>query len=208
MPGHARAVANGADRTVKNKLEAGRYIRMSRGFGMVNEKSLVPVERIEEAILLIRGQKIMLDADLAALYGVETRVLVQAVKRNIERFPDDFMLQLNREEVDSLRSQIVTLKKGRGQHSKYLPYAFTEQGVAMLSSVLRSRRAIQVNIEIMRAFIRLRQMLASHVELARKLDALEKKYDAQFKQVFEAIRQLMIPPEPKRRPIGFRKGGE
>jgi hypothetical protein len=150
----------------------------------------------------------MLDADLAALYGVETRVLVQAVKRNIERFPDDFMLQLNREEVDSLRSQIVTLKKGRGQHSKYLPYAFTEQGVAMLSSVLRSRRAIQVNIEIMRAFIRLRQMLASHVELARKLDALEKKYDAQFKQVFEAIRQLMIPPEPKRRPIGFRKGGE
>jgi hypothetical protein len=175
---------------------------------MVNEKSLVPVEKIEKAILLIRGQKVMLDADLAALYGVETRVLVQAVKRNIERFPDDFMLRLNREEVDSLRSQIVTLKKGRGQHSKYLPYAFTEQGVAMLSSVLRSRRAIQVNIEIMRAFIRLRQMLASHVELARKLNALEKRYDAQFKQVFEAIRQLMIPPEPKRRPIGFRKGGD
>jgi hypothetical protein len=202
------ALANGADRATKNRLEAGLYIRMSRGFGMVNEKSLVPVERIEKAILLIRGQKVMLDADLAALYGVETRVLVQAVKRNIERFPDDFMLQLNGEEVDSLRSQIVTLKKGRGQHSKYLPYAFTEQGVAMLSSVLRSRRAIQVNIEIMRAFIRLRQMLASHVELARKLDALEKKYDAQFKQVFEAIRQLMIPPEPKRRPIVFRKGGE
>jgi hypothetical protein len=175
---------------------------------MVNEKSLVSVEKIEKAILLIRGQKVMLDADLAALYGVETRVLVQAVKRNIERFPDDFMLRLNREEVDSLRSQIVTLKKGRGQHSKYLPYAFTEQGVAMLSSVLRSRRAIQVNIEIMRAFIRLRQMLASHVELARKLNALEKRYDAQFKQVFEAIRQLMIPPEPKRRPIGFRKGGD
>jgi uncharacterized protein YjcR len=118
------------------------------------------------------------------------------------------MLQLSKEEADFLRSQIVTLKKGRGQHSKYLPYAFTEQGVAMLSSVLRSRRAIQVNIEIMRAFIRLRQMLASHVELARKLDALEKKYDAQFKQVFEAIRQLMAPPEPKRRPIGFRKGDE
>ena len=175
---------------------------------MVNERSLVPVDRIEKAILLIRGQKVMLDVALAALYGVETRVLVQAVKRNIERFPDDFMLQLNRQEVDSLRSQIVTLKKGRGQHSKYLPYAFTEQGVAMLSSVLRSRRAIQVNIEIMRAFIRLRQMLAGHVELAHKLDALEKKYDAQFKQVFEAIRQLMTPPEPKRRPIGFRKGGE
>jgi len=180
--------------------------KLPQVIGMVNEKSLIPVERIEKAILLIRGQKVMLDADLAALYGVETRVLVQAVKRNIERFPEDFMLQLSKEEVDFLRSQIVTLKKGRGQHSKYLPYAFTEQGVAMLSSVLRSRRAIQVNIEIMRAFIRLRQMLASHVELARKLDALEKKYDAQFKQVFEAIRRLMAPPEPKRRPIGFRKG--
>ena len=176
--------------------------------GMVNNKSLIPVDRIEKAILLIRGQKVMLDADLAALYGVETRVLVQAVKRNIERFPEDFMFQLSKEEADFLRSQIVTLKKGRGQYSKYLPYAFTEQGVAMLSSVLRSQRTIQVNIEIMRAFIRLRRMLASHVELARKLDALEKKYDAQFKQVFEAIRQLMTPPEPKRRPIGFRKGDE
>ncbi|MGB6872549.1 MAG: ORF6N domain-containing protein [Dehalococcoidia bacterium] len=175
---------------------------------MVNRKSLIPVDRIEKAILLIRGQKVMLDADLAELYGVETRVLVQAVKRNLERFPEDFMFQLNKDDVDFLRSQIVTLKKGRGQHSKYLPYAFTEQGVAMLSSVLRSWRAIQVNIEIMRAFIRLRQMLASHVELARKLDAIEKKYDAQFKQVFEAIRQLMAPPEPKRRPIGFRKGDE
>jgi len=175
---------------------------------MVNKKSLIPVDRIEKAILLIRGQKVMLDADLAELYGVETRVLVQAVKRNLERFPEDFMFQLNKDDVDFLRSQIVTLKKGRGQHSKYLPYAFTEQGVAMLSSVLRSQRAIQVNIEIMRAFIRLRQMLASHVELARKLDALEKKYDAQFKQVFEAIRQLMAPPEPKRHPIGFRKGDE
>jgi hypothetical protein len=175
---------------------------------MVNERSVIPIERIEKAIIQIGGKKVMLDTDLAELYGVETRVLVQAVKRNLERFPEDFMFQLSKEEADFLRSQIVTLKKGRGQHSKYLPYAFTEQGVAMLSSVLHSRRAIQVNIEIMRAFIHLRQMLASHVELARKLDALEKKYDAQFKQVFEAIRQLMAPPEPKRRPIGFRKGDE
>jgi len=173
---------------------------------MVNKKSLIPVDRIEKAILLIRGQKIMLDADLAELYGVETKVLVQAVKRNLERFPEDFMFQLSQEEFTILRSQIVT-SSGRGGR-RYRPYAFTEQGVAMLSSVLRSRRAIQVNIEIMRAFIRLRQMLASHVELARKLDALEKKYDAQFKQVFEAIRQLMAPPEPKRRPIGFRKRDE
>ena len=131
---------------------------------------------------------------------------MKAVKRNLERFPEDFMFQLSKEEVDFLRSQIVTLKRGRGQHSKYLPYAFTEQGVAMLSSVLHSPRAIQVNIEIMRTFVRLRQMLASHADLARKLDALEKKYDAQFKSVFEAIRQLMAPPEPKRRPIGFRRG--
>jgi hypothetical protein len=173
---------------------------------MASEKSLIPVDSIEKAILLIRRQKVMLDADLAGLYGVETRVLVQAVKRNLERFPEDFMFQLSKEEVDFLRSQIVTLEKGRGQHSKYLPYAFTEQGVSMLSSVLHSQRAIQVNIEIMRAFIRLRQMLATHIELARKLDALEKRYDSQFKQVFDAIRQLMAPPEPKRRPIGFRTG--
>jgi hypothetical protein len=171
---------------------------------MAGEKSLIPVDRTEKAFLLMRRQKVMLNADLAELYGVETRVLVQAVKRNLGRFPEDFMFQLSKEEADFLRSQIVTLEKGRGQHSKYLPYAFTEQGVAMLSSVLHSQRAIQVNIEIMRAFIRLRQMLATHIDLSRKLDAPEKRYDSQFKQVFDAIRQLMAPPEPKRRPIGFR----
>lgn len=170
---------------------------------MVN-KPLIPVDRIEKAILLIRKQKVMLDADLAGLYGVETRALVQAVKRNLERFPDDFMFQLSRGEFALLRSQSVISRDWGGR--RYPPYAFTEQGVAMLSSVLRSQRAIQVNIEIVRAFIRLRQMLASHTELARKLDALENKYDTQFKEVFEAIRHLMVPPEPKRRPIGFRKG--
>ena len=183
-----------------------KVARLPQVLGMVNKKSLIPVDRIEKAILLIRGQKVMLDADLAELYDVETKVLVQAVKRNLERFPEDFMFQLSQEEFAILRSQIVTSSDWGGR--RYRPYAFTEQGVAMLSSVLRSQRAIQVNIEIMRAFIRLRQMLASHVELARKLDALEKKYDVQFKQVFEAIRQLMAPPEPKRRPIGFRKGDE
>lgn len=173
---------------------------------MVSEQSLVPVERIERAILLVRKQKVMLDADLAALYGVETKVLVRAVKRNINRFPADFMFQLNKEEFNDLRFHFGTSSDWGGR--RYPPYAFTEQGVAMLSSVLRSQRAIQVNIEIMRAFIRLRQMLASHAKLARKLDALEKKYDAQFQEVFEAIRQLMAPPEPKRRSIGFRKGDE
>ena len=170
---------------------------------MANE-SLIPADRIEKAILMIRKQKVMLDADLAALYGVQTRVLVQAIKRNIERFPEDFIFQLSREEFTILRSQIVTSSDWGGR--RYPPYAFTEQGVAMLSSVLRSQSAIQVNIEIMRAFIRLRQMLASHADLARKLDALEKKYDAQFKEVFQAIRQLMAPPEPKRRPLGFPTG--
>lgn len=165
---------------------------------------VVPVERITQAILLIRGHKVMLDSDLADLYEVEIKVLNQAVKRNIERFPDDFMFQLTGEEAERLRSQFVTLKPGRGQHRKYLPYAFTEQGVAMLSSVLRSDRAIHVNIEIMRAFVRLRRMLASNAELAHKLAALERKYDAQFKVVFDAIRELMTPPEPKKkRPIGF-----
>ena len=163
---------------------------------------VVPMERISQAILLIRGHKVMLSADLAELYGVEPRVLVQAVKRNIERFPEDFMFQLNDQEFDNLKSQIVISSWGGMRRAA--PYAFTEQGVAMLSSVLHSDRAIHVNIEIMRAFVRLRQMLASNVELARKLAALERKYDAQFKVVFNAIRELMTPPEPKKkRPIGF-----
>lgn len=167
-------------------------------------KSLIPVEFIEKKILLIRGQKVMLDSDLAELYGVETRVLNQAVRRNIQRFPEDFMFELSAEENDSLRSQFVILKKSRGQHRKYLPYAFTEQGVAMLSSVLNSNRAIEVNILIMRAFVKLREMISSHKDLAKKLEDLEKKYDSQFKLVFDAIRQLMAPPEPKKkRPIGF-----
>lgn len=164
---------------------------------------LVPVEIIEKKILLIRGEKVMLDSDLAGLYEVSVKVLNQAVKRNIGRFPEDFMFQLTKEENESLRSQFVTLKKGRGEHRKYLPCVFTEQGVAMLSSVLNSERAVKVNIEIMRAFVKLRQLLSSNAELARKLEALEKKYDAQFKIVFDAIRELMTPPEKNKRKIGF-----
>ena len=170
---------------------------------MARKQVLVPVERIERAILLIRAQKVMLDADLAELYGVEPRVLIQAVKRNIDRFPQDFMFQLTKREFSDLRSQIVMSSWGG---RRYPPYAFTEHGVAMLSSVLRSKRAVRVNIEIMRAFVRLRQILASHKELARKLEELEKKYDAQFKVVFDAIRELMTPPEPKRRRIEFLPG--
>ncbi len=167
-------------------------------------KNLVPAERIEQSIMLFRGHKVMLDSDLASLYDVETKVLNQAVKRNLERFPEDFMFQLSDEEFQNWRSQIVTLKTGRGQHRKYLPYAFTEQGVAMLSSVLRSPRAVAVNIEIMRAFVRLRRLLATNADLARKLDALERKYDVQLKAVFDAIRQLMAPSTDKRRKkIGF-----
>ncbi len=144
----------------------------------------------------------MLDYDLAELYGVETKTLNQAVKRNTKRFPRDFMFQLNFREVSGSRSQFVTLK--RGQNIKYRPYAFTEHGILMLSSVLNSERAVQVNIEIMRAFVKLREMLASHKDLALKLAEMEKKYDSQFKVVFDAIRELMTPPEPKPRRIGFR----
>jgi len=165
-------------------------------------KALIPAEVIERKIYLMRGHKVMLDSDLAELYKVETRTLIQAVKRNINRFPSDFMFQLNYQEVASLRSQIVTSKAGRGGR-RYIPYVFTEQGVAMLSSVLNSERAIQVNIAIMRAFVKLREMIASHKDLAKRLDELEKKYDEQFRVVFDAIRELMTPPEPKRRRIGF-----
>jgi len=170
----------------------------------VAQRGLIPVERITQSILMLRGHKVMLDADLAVLYGVPTTALVQAVKRNADRFPPDFMFQLTLGETARLRSQTVTPKSGRGGR-RTPPYAFTEQGVAMLSSVLRSPRAIQVNVEIMRAFVRLRQMLESHAELAQKLSALEKKYDARFKIVFDAIRELMTPAPSSRRRIGFRK---
>lgn len=159
----------------------------------------VPIERIEKAIYLIRGEKVILDRDLAQLYGVETRVLNQSVSRNRERFPPDFMFELSREEIKEI-SQIVTSSSLK--FSKRVT-AFTEQGVAMLSSVLRSKRAVAVNIEIIRAFVRLRGMLASNTELAKKLDSLEKMYDHQFKAVFDAIKRLMLPPEKPKGGIGF-----
>ncbi len=163
---------------------------------------MIPAERIEHAILLIRRQKVMLDADLAALYGVPTKALNQAVKRNERRFPPDFMFRLTKKEKNELVTNCDRFQKLK--HSSALPRAFTEQGVAMLSSVLNSDRAIVVNIEIMRAFVRLRQMLVADKELERKLIALEKKYDEQFKVVFEALRALMTPPEKPRKKIGFK----
>ena len=165
-------------------------------------ESLIPKERITQSILVIRGQKVLLDAHLAELYGVETRVLNQSVRRNADRFPADFMFRLSREEVDRLRSQIV-ISTSRGGR-RWRPSAFTEQGVAMLSSVLRSPRAVAVNVEIMRAFVELRRVIESTAGLSRKLDALERKYDGQFQSVFEAIRQLMAPPDRPRRRIGFK----
>jgi len=172
-------------------------------------KALIPGEIIERKIFLLHGQKVMLSPHLARLYGVGAKVLMQAVKRNIERFPHDFMFQLTLKETQSLRSQIVTLNNGalkRGKHSKYFPYAFTEQGVAMLSSVLRSKKAVQVNIVIMRAFVKLRQMLSSHKELAHKLESLEtriEKHEADIRDIFEAIHQLTATPETPKRKIGF-----
>ncbi len=161
----------------------------------------LPAERILHAILVLRGERVLLDSDLAALYGVETRALVQAVKRNAGRFPDDFMFQLTAQEWADLKSQTVISSSWGGR--RIPPYAFTELGVAMLSSVLNSERAIQANIAIMRAFTQLRSMLASHSDLARKLEALEKKYDGQFRVVFQALRDLMEPPLPPKKPIGF-----
>lgn len=176
---------------------------------------LVPLERIESKIYLIRGQKVMLDRDLAEFYGVQTFVLNQAVKRNIERFPADFMFQLTKEEAKCLRSQFVILndmaahqdESYRGKHSKYLPYAFTEQGLAMLSGLLRSERAVQINIAIMRAFVRLRQLLSSHLTLARKIEELEKNTSRQKMEittVFKLLKKLMeTPPEKAKERIGF-----
>ena len=163
---------------------------------------VIPVERIERAIYLIRGQKVMLDRDLAVLYGVETRALKQAVKRNEARFPADFMFVLSDEELSKWRSQFVTSNADR-MGLRHAPMAFTEQGVAMLSSVVNSERAIAVNIAIMRTFVKLRQMLDSHAKLAKKLAGLEAKYDEQFRVVFEVLNELMAAPEPKRRPIRF-----
>lgn len=169
---------------------------------VMSEASLIPVRRIEQKIFLLRGEKVMLDRDLAELYGVETKVLNQAVKRNLERFPADFMFQLSKEETAMIsRSQIVTLK--RGAHRKFRPYAFTEQGVGMLSGVLNSPRAVQTHVAIIRTFAQLRQMLASHAGLAEQLAALEAKYDKQFRVVFDAIRGLMTEKKTPRREIGF-----
>lgn len=169
----------------------------------MSKGALIPQEVIEKKIFLIRGQKVMLDKDLAELYGVETFNLNKAVKRNLDRFPADFMFQLTKEEFKNLIFQFGISRWGG---TRKLPYAFTEQGIAMLSSVLHSKRAVHVNIAIMRAFVRLRELLASHAELSRKLDELEKKYDKQFAIVFQAIRQLMQPPEKPKRRIGFRVG--
>jgi hypothetical protein len=162
---------------------------------------IVTIEEVQQVIYLLREQRVMLSADLARLYEVEPKALMQAVKRNADRFPADFMFQLKPQEVANLKSQIVTSSWGGIRRA--MPYAFTEQGVAMLSSVLRSPRAIQVNIAIMRTFARLRLILVSHADLARKLDEMEKKYDEQFRVVFDALRELVNPPEPPSKQIGF-----
>jgi hypothetical protein len=166
---------------------------------------LIPAERIEKKILFLRSQKVMIDADLAALYGVSTKVLIQAVKRNAQRFPPEFMFRLSSEEYQFLRSQFVTSKKGRGGR-RYLPYAFTEHGVAMFATVLKSDRAIRMSIIIIKAFVRLRELLSSHKELAEKLQLLETRIDKQDQEIqtiIEAIHQLLTPTEKPKRPIGF-----
>ena len=168
---------------------------------MAKSNAIILASRIELRILLLRGQRVLLDADLADLYGVETRVLVQAVKRNLDRFPEDFLFQMTAVEFRQLRSQSVISSLWGGR--RFPPYAFSEQGVAMLSSVLNSPRAIRVNIEIMRAFVRLRRVLASHADLARRLRELERRSEARFEIVFKVLKEFMNPPRKKRRKIGF-----
>ena len=168
--------------------------------------ALAPVEHITRSILLLRGQRVILDRDLAAIYGVTTKRLNEQVKRNADRFPEDFVFQLTLEEAELSRSQFATLKSGRGQNIKYRPYAFTEHGAIQAANVLNSPRAIAMGVYVVRAFVRLRGLLASNAALARKLDELERKYqhhDDAIKAILSAIRELMNPPEPKRRPIGF-----
>ena len=165
---------------------------------------VVPIKNLINKIIFLRGHKVMLDSDLAELYGVETKRLLEQVKRNIERFPADFMYQLTEKEFTFLRSQFATSKRGG---RRYPPYAFTEQGIAMLSSVLHSERAIKVNIAIMRAFVKLRELLLTNKEFTRKLQKMEAKYDKQFRIVFEVLQQLMEPPNKPRKEIGF-KGNE
>jgi hypothetical protein len=166
--------------------------------------TIVPIERIERKIYLVRGHKVMLDSDLAELYEVPTARLNEQVKRNIERFPEDFMFQLSAKELEHWRSQIAISNPKAKMGLRRRPYAFTEHGVAMLSSVLRSDRAVQVNIGIIRTFVKLRELVLSHADLVKRLNALEKKYDHQFAVVFEAIRELMAPPPgPKKGKIGF-----
>jgi len=172
----------------------------------LTDTALIPSEVIAQRIVLIRGQKVMLDSDLAELYGVTTKRLNEQVKRNIERFPADFMFQLTDKEAEILRSQFATLKAGRGQHRKYLPYVFTEHGAIMAATVLNSQRAVEMSVFVVRAFVQLREMLSSHKELAAKVYALEQKigsHDEAIAALFEAIKQLMTPPEKKRRGIGF-----
>ena len=167
-----------------------------------SQNAIVPTALIGQKIFFVRGTRVMLDSDLASLYGVATKNLNKAVKRNASRFPSDFMFQLSPKELHSLGFQTGTSKPRRGGR-RYVPYAFTEQGVAMLSSVLRSARAVQVNVAIMRTFVRLREMLATHEELRQKINAMEKRYDARFQAVFDTIRRMLETPIPPKKPIGF-----
>lgn len=168
----------------------------------MSEEGLIPIERIEQKIYVVRGERVMLDSDLAEIYGVETKMFNRAVKRNIKRFPEDFMFQLTDEEDESLRFQIGTSNKKRGGR-RYLPYVFTEHGALMAANILNSDRAVEASVAVVRAFVKLRRLLASNAELSKKVEALERKYDANFKIVFDAIRKLMLPPDKPKQAIGF-----
>lgn len=169
---------------------------------MSNELIKIPVERIEQKIIEVRGERVLLDSDLAEIYGVETKMFTRAVRRNFDRFPDDFMFQLDADEFETLRRQFGTSKPGRGGR-RYLPYVFTEHGALMAANVLNSPRAVEASVQVIRAFVKMRNLIASNAELSAKISNLEKKYDAQFKIVFDAIKKLMLPPDNPKTKIGF-----
>ena len=170
---------------------------------MSKNESLIPIERIEQKIYVIRGERVILDSDLAAVYGVETKVLNQSVRRNLKRFPADFMFQVTKDEYTNLRSQIVTSSVDNYGGRRYLPYVFTEHGALMAANIINSERAVDASVQVVRAFVKMRNMLASNAELAKKIESMEKKYDSQFKSVFDAIKRLMLPPDKPKGSIGF-----
>lgn len=205
MLGHKTRHISAYQKIIDDRVTKVESERISLKWSQLSSLVIMELLVVQNKVYTLRGSKVMLDFDLAELYEIETKALKQAVRRNIERFPDDFMFELTREEYTFLRSQIVTLEKGKGRYSKYLPFAFTEQGVAMLSSVLNSYKAIQVNITIMRAFVNIRQHYLDSKELQARIDKLEDEMHIKFQDIHQALSYLLESPNQERNPVGFKQ---